>query len=80
MAEKGKGDGYSLNNANEYSVIDIAKAFGSNIVYRERYSGRKDSGKISSKARVELGWKTTVDVIDYINKFKEKHPIQKSTN
>jgi UDP-glucose 4-epimerase len=70
-AEKGKGDGYSLNNKKEYSVLDIANAFGGEIVYRNCYSGRMDSGEIKSKARDELGWKTTLDVIDYINDFKK---------
>lgn len=73
-AEKGNGDGYSLNNQKGHSVIEIAEAFGGPIKYVDRYSGRNDSGEVPTKARDELGWETTVDVIDYIKKFKKSNP------
>jgi UDP-glucose 4-epimerase len=73
-AEKGNGDGYALGNTKEYSIIEIAKAFGGPIEYIEGYSGRKKSGKTPKKARKELGWDTTVDIIDYIKDFVKKHP------
>jgi UDP-glucose 4-epimerase len=74
VAEKGQGDGYSLNNLKALSVNEIAKAFGGPINYVDRYSGRTDSGELPEKAREELGWETTVDVIDYIHEFTKNHP------
>lgn len=74
VGEKGQGDGYSLNNENSYSILDIAEAFGGQIDMRDSYSGRKDSGEIPTKARNELGWKTTVDILDYIKEFKKQNP------
>lgn len=71
VGEKGLGDGYSLNSKSAYSILEIAKAFGGEIVYRDNYSGRNDSGDISDKARRELGWDTTVNVLDYIDEFKK---------
>jgi len=73
-AQKGRGDGYTLGNTKEYSIIDIAKAFGGPIKYIDGYSGRAKSGKAPKKAREELGWDTTVDIIDYIKEFVRKHP------
>ena len=75
-AEKGSGDGYTLNNTKAYSVIDIAQAFGGPIDYQDGYPGRLDSGEapIEDKARTELGWETTIDVIDYIKDFVASHP------
>ncbi len=69
VGEKGHGDGYSLNNVRGYSIIEIAKSFGGTIDYVDGYSGRSDSGSIPTKARNEIGWDTTVDVIDYIKNF-----------
>ena len=74
VGEKGQGDGYSLNNEKRYSVLEIAQAFGGPITYRDNYSGRADSGELPEKTRQELGWKTTVDVLDYIEQFKKQNP------
>lgn len=72
--EKGQGDGYTLKNKKEYSIIEIAKAFGDPIKYVEGYPGRKKSGEAPDKARQQLNWSTTIDVIDYIKDFIKKHP------
>jgi UDP-glucose 4-epimerase len=69
VAEKGSGDGYSLNNNKNYSIQEIAEAFGHRTEYVDGYPGRADIGDIPTKARSELGWDTTVEVIDYIASF-----------
>lgn len=74
VGEKGKGDGYALNNAKGYSIIEIAEAFGGPIKFVDGYSGRKETGDMPTKARDELGWETTVDVLDYIKDFVYQHP------
>jgi UDP-glucose 4-epimerase len=74
VAEKGQGDGYSLNNLKAFSILEIAEAFGGPIKYRDSYSGRTGSGDLPEKAKEELGWKTTIDVIDYIHDFVKNHP------
>jgi len=73
-AEKGNGDGYTLWNSKEYSIIEIAEAFGGPIKYIDGYSGRAESGQAPNKAREELGWDTTIDVVDYIKNFVAKNP------
>ncbi len=73
VGEKGEGDGYALNNQKAFSIIDIAEAFGGPIKYVDGYPGRVDSGDSPAKAREELGWETTIDVLDYIRDFKKKH-------
>ena len=74
VGEKGRGDGYALNNTHTYSVIEIAEAFGGPIEYIEGSPGRSESGDAPAKAREELGWETTVDILDYIKDFKDAHP------
>lgn len=76
-AQKGRGDGYTLGNTKGYSIVEIAEAFGGPIKYINGYPGRAKSGKAPNKAREELGWETTIDVIDYIKDFVAKHPRQK---
>lgn len=80
VGEKGKGDGYSLNNQKQFSVLDIAKAFGGKIEFTKRYSGRGGTGQIPEKTRSELGWEATVDVMDYIKDFVASHSRKNKTS
>lgn len=77
VGKKGNGDGYTLGNTKKYSVTEIAKAFGGPIKYIDGYPGRSESGESPNKARQELGWKTTVDILDYIKDFITKHTQNK---
>lgn len=74
VGEKGEGDGYTLGNKKAFSVVEIAEAFGGPIKYIDGNPGRAESGKAPSKTRDELGWETTVDILDYIKEFVRKHP------
>ncbi len=74
VGEKGNGDGYTLSNKKEYSVLEIAQAFGGTIEYIDGDPGRTESGTAPDKARQELGWETTLDVMDYIKEFIASHP------
>jgi UDP-glucose 4-epimerase len=74
VAENGQGDGYALGNTKGYSVIEIAEAFGGTIKYTDGDPGRTESGDAPKKAREELGWDTTVDILDYIKEFVKKNP------
>lgn len=77
VGQKGFGDGYSLNNTKAFSILEIAKAFGGPVIYLDGYPGRAESGELPTKARNELGWETTVDIMDYIKDFVTKHPRHK---
>ncbi|PKO02392.1 MAG: ADP-L-glycero-D-manno-heptose-6-epimerase [Chloroflexi bacterium HGW-Chloroflexi-5] len=72
--EKGWGDGYALGAEQSHSVLEIAEAFGGQIEFIEGYPGREESANDTSKAREELGWYTTVDIMDYIQAFVKEHP------
>src|SRR6516164_112833 len=61
--EKGRGDGYALGVTKSYSVLEIAQAFGPAIQMVEGYAGRAESLNDPTKAREELGWSPTVDVM-----------------
>jgi UDP-glucose 4-epimerase len=72
--EKGQGDGYSLSNSKSYSVAEIAEAFGGPIELIDGYPGRHESESPSTKAHDELGWSTTIDMLDYIKQFVRDNP------
>ncbi|HSX34790.1 MAG TPA: NAD-dependent epimerase/dehydratase family protein [Candidatus Saccharimonadales bacterium] len=73
VGERGHGDGYVLGNQKSVSVLDVAKAFGGDIEMIDGYPGRENSGNTPTKARDELGWESTVDVLDYIKGFVATH-------
>jgi len=70
VGERGQGDGYALRNDRSYSVLEIAQAFGGPYEIVEGYPGREDVADDPSRARDELGWRPTVDVLDYIEQCK----------
>lgn len=74
VGEKGLGDNFSLSNSKKYSVIEIANAFSSPIKYVDGYPGRNESDDAPTRAREELGWDTTIDILDYIKEFVSKNP------
>ena len=65
VGAKGKGDGYALGQTKTYSVLEIAKAFGGKVKLVAGYPGRAEAKNDVRKARA-LGWKPTLDVMDYI--------------
>lgn len=74
VGQKGSGDGYALNNPKAFSVAEVAEAFGGPIKYVTGYPGRSESGETPTKARQELGWDTTMNVLDYIKDFVKNNP------
>ena len=72
VGEKGQGDGYALRADASYSVLEIARAFGGEITLIEGYAGRQDVAEDPTRARDELGWHPTVDVMDYIREYKAR--------
>lgn len=74
VGERGEGDGYTLANPKAFSVLQIAEAFGGPIELVDGRPGRAESGEAPDNARDELGWSTTVDVLDYIAAFRAAHP------
>jgi UDP-glucose 4-epimerase len=73
VGQKGKGDGYALGQTRSYSILSIARAFGAPITMVTGYPGRAEARNNPRKARA-LGWKPTLDVMDYIRDFRAANP------
>lgn len=65
VGKRGLGDGFALANRNKFSVLEIAEAFGGKVEIVDGDGGRSDAENDASQAE-ELGWRATVDVLDYI--------------
>ena len=72
-ARKGKGDGYALGVTKTRSILEIARAFGGPVKLVSGYPGRAEAKNPLAKARA-IGWKPTLDVMDYIAAFVRAHP------
>ena len=68
VGRRGKGDGYALGQTKTHSILEIARAFGGPIKMVSGYPGRAEAKNDVRKARA-LGWKPTLDVMDYIANF-----------
>lgn len=73
VGRRGAGDGYALGYPKAYSILEIAKRFGGPIKMIAGYAGRAQAKNDARKARA-LGWKPTVDILDYIDAFVTAHP------
>ena len=65
---------YMLGTGKPYTILEVAKAFGSDIkMVNERAGERFTSKSVPKKAMKELGYKTKYDVIKYIKDFVKKN-------
>jgi len=71
--KRGVGDRYALGQTKSHSIVEIARAFGGPIRFVDGYAGR-ERARNPNKARRELGWKPTVDVMKYIAEFVRTQP------
>lgn len=71
VGESGKGDGYCIGNSKEYSIVDIARMFGGNVVMLPMRKGDRNFSKIDQSKTKELGWSPRRDIKEYIEEFKK---------
>lgn len=70
VGEKGEGDGYGLGADEEWSILDIAKMFNSQIkMLPPRAGNRMSSSMELSRAQRELGWRAKKSIKDHIAHF-----------
>ncbi len=67
VGERGSGDEYGLGHPDSYSIREVAEMFGGAIVtLPERPGNRMDSKADVRRATLELGWKPTHNLPEYI--------------
>ena len=81
VGEKGEGDEYGLGNEKSFSVLEVARLFGTDIVMLpERQGNRMTSALTVDKSRT-LGWraKTTLEdeLHEYVQGRRSERPSEK---
>lgn len=72
VGEKGNGDEFGLGADESFSVLDVARMFGEDIIMLpERKGNRMDSMLDTARARA-LGWSPKKRLTDYISEVKKK--------
>lgn len=67
VGEKGEGDDYGLGSKEGYSILEIAKMFGTDIVMLpERKGNRMNTDVDVIRAQKELNWEAKKSIKDYI--------------
>ena len=72
VGENGSGDNYGIGCSESFSIIDIARAFGSEIeMLPERKGNRMNAEVVCTKIKA-LGWEERTSVMDYIASIVNK--------
>ncbi len=78
VGENGVGDGFCLGPENTYSIKQIAGFFGGEIDWKAKKKGDRNSSTIDVSKMCEwFGWRTTLDVKDYIYELVGRLPSKK---
>ena len=74
VAQKGSGDGYLLGAGREWSLLDVAKLFGSDYVLVPPLRGERVRGVADITKAAELGWRPERRLDEYVTAFVAAHP------
>jgi UDP-glucose 4-epimerase len=73
VAEKGQDDEYGLGNERAYSVLNLAKMFGGEIVMLPPRAGSRTKSAIDTSKTKQLGWTPQRDLETYVREFVRSH-------
>lgn len=71
VAENGNGDGYGIGSDTAYSVLDVAKLFGNEILMMPERKGNRQHGGVDNIKVKALGWKQQYALPEYIEHIKK---------
>lgn len=66
VGERGEGDNFGIGNATAYSILDVAKLFGGEIVMGPEVQGNRMSSDLDTSKTELLGWKPSRELAEYI--------------
>ncbi len=73
VAEKGEGDDYGIGADQSFSVLDVAKMYGGEIIMMPPRKGNRMSGGVNNAKVKELGWTQKHVLPDHIAQWKKAH-------
>jgi UDP-glucose 4-epimerase len=74
LVDRGSCSEFQFGTGTNYSLIEIARAFEHPYVFIPARQGERNSSLADEGGSIEsIGWKTTIDVLDYIKHFISTH-------
>ena len=66
VGKKGQGDNYGIGCSQSFSILDIAKMFGSEVEFLPERKGNRMSSSVVCDKTKSLGWEESYSIEDYI--------------
>jgi UDP-glucose 4-epimerase len=73
VGEKGQGDEYGLGAGQSYSILEVAKMFGTETVMLPERAASRMSSKLDDAKSRGLGWTPSRTLVGYIEEFLATH-------
>jgi UDP-glucose 4-epimerase len=70
VGEKGEGDEYGLGDEHAYSLLEVARMFGSEIVMLPERQGNRSTSTLETEKAQALGWSAKRHLAQYIADLK----------
>ncbi len=77
--EKGQGDNYGIGSDKAYSILDVAKLFGSEVLMLPERRGTRMQSPVDTENLRALGWAPKHDLSEHLQKFVAEHKNIKLT-
>lgn len=71
VGEKGFGDGFGIGSDRAYSVLEIAKLFGGQIIMVPERMGNRINADLVVDKTLNLGWRANYSLEEYIDGLRE---------
>lgn len=73
VGERGEGDSFGIGSDDAYTVIDVARMFGGEILLMPERKGNRQTSVVETSRTKELGWKPTHTLPAYIDSIKKSY-------
>jgi UDP-glucose 4-epimerase len=73
VGEKGQGDNYGIGSKETYSVLEVAKMFGGDMLMLPERRGNRMQAPVESAKVIELGWKQQHVLERHVREYIETH-------
>lgn len=70
VGEKGEGDEFGLGAEESFSILEVAKLFGGEIVMGPEVMGNRLTSVIDTAKSRAVGWQATRKLQDYIDSIR----------
>ncbi|MDE2071700.1 MAG: NAD-dependent epimerase/dehydratase family protein [Patescibacteria group bacterium] len=73
VGQKGRGDGYCLGNERSFTILEVAKLFGGDVVMLPPRPASRTESSIDTNKSTALGWRAMRSLEDYIMQVDRPH-------